>query len=112
MIRRALPWLLESGSDRREGSEREVDLPLDWSEEVDLPLDGSDREVGCGLDRESRVERGKEEEKAVGVAEGCLVVVTIRIGKFMKVVTLGWMRGVLGGKHARPHCKSMRTSPC
>jgi len=74
MIRRALPWLLESGSDGREGSEREVDLPLDWSEEVDLPLDGSDKEVGCGLDRESRVERGKEEEKAVGVAEGCLGV--------------------------------------
>ena len=72
MIRRALPWLVESGSDGMEGSEREVDLPLDGSEEVDLPLDWSDREVGCGLDRERRVERGREEEKAVGVAEGCL----------------------------------------
>ena len=80
MIRRALPWLAESGSDGREGSEREVDLPLDWSEQVDLPLDWSDREVGCGLERESRVERGREEEKAVGVAEGCLCVILLERG--------------------------------
>ena len=78
LIRRALPWLAESGSDGRDGSEREVDLPLDWSEEVDLPLDWSDREVGCGLERESRVERGSEEEKAVGVAEGCLRVISLQ----------------------------------
>ena len=71
---------MESGSDGREGSEREVDLPLDWSEEVDLPLDGSDREVGCGLDKESKVERGNEEEKAVGVAEGCLVGISFERG--------------------------------
>ena len=70
MIRRALPWLVESGSGGREGSEREVDLPLD----------GSDREVGCGLDKESKVERGNEEEKAVGVAEGCLVGISFERG--------------------------------
>ena len=102
MIRRALPWLVESGSDGREGSEREVDLPLD----------GSDREVGCGLDKESRVDRGKEEENAVGVAEGCLVVMTMLIKKLMQVVTWGWRKGALAGKHVRPRCKSMRTSPC
>ena len=103
---------MESGSDGREGSEREVDLPLDWSEEVDLPLDGSDREVGCGLDKESRVDRGKEEENAVGVAEGCLVVMTMLTKKLIQVVTWGWRKGALAGKHARPHCKLMRTSPC
>ena len=70
MIRRALPWPVESGSGGREGSEREVDLPLD----------GSDREVGCGLDKESKVERGSEEEKAVGVAEGCLVGISFERG--------------------------------
>ena len=48
MILRALPWLAErSGSDGREGSEREVDLPLDWSEEVDLDLS---EEVDLPLD--------------------------------------------------------------
>ena len=93
---------MESGSGGREGSEREVDLPLD----------GSDREVGCGLDKESRVDRGKDEEKAVGVAEGCLVVMTMLIKKRMQVVTWGWRKGALAGKHARPRCKSMRTSPC
>ena len=91
MIRRALPWLVESGSDGREGSEREVDLPLDGSEEVDLPLDGSDREVGWGLERESRVERGREEEKAVGVADGCLVVITMKMRKFT-VIMLGMLK--------------------
>ena len=47
---------------------------------MDLPLDGSDREVGCGLDKESKVERGNEEEKAVGVAEGCLVGISFERG--------------------------------
>ena len=91
MIRRALPWLVESGSDGMEGSEREVDLPLDGSEEVDLPLDWSDREVGCGLDRERRVERGREEEKAVGVAEGCLVVIRIYNG-YQSYIMVGMVK--------------------
>ena len=32
------------------------------------------RVLAAYLERESRVERGSEEEKAVGVAEGCLCV--------------------------------------
>ena len=74
---------MDSGSDCSAGSDRDVDLPLD---------EGSERVVGCGLlsgirvvrdvvrvlasylERESRVESGSEEEKAVGVAEGCLCV--------------------------------------
>ena len=74
---------MDSGSDCNAGSDRDVDLPLE---------DGSVREVGCGLlcgikvvrdvvrvlasylERESRVESGSEEEKVVGVAEGCLCV--------------------------------------
>jgi hypothetical protein len=57
--------LVDSWSDCNAGSDRDVDLPL---------ADGSVREVGCGLESESKVESGSEEEKAVGVAEGCLGV--------------------------------------
>ena len=54
------------------------------------------------LERESKVERGSEEEKAVGVAEGCLSVILLEreiqwLGWVMKI-HLGVEEGCLGRK--------------